>query len=189
MNDWETRKTLLERVRDRYDENSWDDFIRYYKPFIYQVVKNMKLNHHECEDLSQVVLLKLWKSLPDFQYDEKKGRFRGWLCRVTGNTVKSYFVKRNREISGEVPQQVNFPEVEEITEREWKVYISNLAWENLENDLAPRAKEVFLRIIKGESTADVAESMSISGSSVYVYKKRIQDRLIKEINRLEKELL
>ena len=57
----------------------------------------MNLKHHECEDLSQTVLLKLWKSLPEFRYDKEKGRFRGWLCRITGNTVKSYFVKRNRE--------------------------------------------------------------------------------------------
>lgn len=189
MNDWETRKTLLERVRDSYDESSWDDFVLYYQPFIYQVLKNMNLKHHECEDLSQTVLLKLWKSLPEFRYDKEKGRFRGWLCKITGNTVKSYFVKKNREVIGDVPQKITIPEVEKITEKEWKVYISNLAWKNIEKDLAPRAKEVFLKITKGETTPDVASSMSISESSVYVYKKRIQDRLIKEIKKLEKELL
>ena len=149
----------------------------------------MNLKHHECEDLSQTVLLKLWKSLPEFRYDKEKGRFRGWLCRITGNTVKSYFVKRNREISGDVPHEITLPEVEIITEREWKVYITNLAWKNIEKDLAPRAKDVFLKITKGETTGEVASAMAISESSVYVYKKRIQDRLIKEIKKLAKELL
>ena len=189
MSDWQTRKTLLDKVRDQYDENSWEDFTHYYRPFIYQVIHKMSLNHHECEDLTQVVLMKLWKSLPSFSYDESKGRFRGWLCTITGNTVKSYFAKKSKSLTPQTSKTIESPEVERLAEQEWKIYISNLAWDNINAELAPRAKEVFLRITQGETTSKIVDELELSESSVYVYKKRIQDKLIKEIRRLETELL
>ena len=76
MNNWNTRVTLLEKIRDRHDETSWEDFVYYYKQYIYVVVRGMNLNHHDAEEIVQMVLLKVWDKLPEFNYDSEKGRFR-----------------------------------------------------------------------------------------------------------------
>ena len=47
---WKTRESLLMRVKDQTDEQSWDDFVRYYRPFIYNLVRGMKIQHHDAEE-------------------------------------------------------------------------------------------------------------------------------------------
>ncbi|MCM8533295.1 MAG: RNA polymerase sigma factor [Lentisphaeraceae bacterium] len=198
MNKWNTRVTLLEKIRDQHDETSWEDFVYYYKQYIYVVVRSMNLNHHDAEEIVQIVLLKVWDKLPEFQYDSEKGRFRGWLCRVTGNIVKNFLRSRKSQINRVEKMQkqdeenylnnVSLPEIEKISSREWENYIANMAWNNIEKDFTENVKECFLLMADDLPVATIAEKFGISESSVYVYKKRVQDRLFAEINRLENDL-
>ena len=73
-NSYKTRETLLEKIKDKHDEESWEDFVFYYKGFIYVVCRKMNLNHHDSEEIVQNVLLASWDALPDFTYN-KKGNF------------------------------------------------------------------------------------------------------------------
>jgi RNA polymerase sigma factor (sigma-70 family) len=198
MNNWNTRQTLLERIRDKHDESSWEDFVYYYRQYIYVVIRSMNLNHHDAEEIVQLVLLKVWDKLPDFQYDAEKGRFRGWLCRVTGNIVKNYLRSRKSQVNRveKFQQQsddaylesVSLPEIEKIASREWENYIANMAWRNIESSFTENVRECFLLMTDGALVQDIAAKFEISESSVYVYKKRVQDKLFSEINRLEREL-
>lgn len=198
MSNWNTRMTLLEKIRDQHDETSWEDFVYYYKQYIYVVVRGMNLNHHDAEEIVQLVLVKVWDKLPEFQYDSEKGRFRGWLCRVTGNIVKNYLRSRKSRINRveKMKQQdeekylnsVSLPEIESISSREWENYIANMAWNNIEKEFSENVRECFLLMADDIPVGDIAAKFGISESSVYVYKKRVQDRLFAEINRLENDL-
>ena len=198
MADWNTRQTLLEKIRDKHDEDSWEDFVFYYRQYIYVVVRSMNMHHHDAEEIVQIVLLKVWEKLPDFKYDREKGRFRGWLCRVTGNIVKNYLRSRKSQINRveKFKQQeeihylnsVSLPEIENIASREWENYIANIAWKNIENNFKDHVKECFLLMSDEVPVGDIAVKLGISESSVYVYKKRVLDRLFEEINRLERDL-
>ena len=42
---YKTRATLLEKIKDKYDEGSWHDFDFYYRNFIYILCRRMNLNH------------------------------------------------------------------------------------------------------------------------------------------------
>ncbi|MCH2208548.1 MAG: RNA polymerase sigma factor [Lentisphaerales bacterium] len=198
MNNWHTRLTLLEKIRDQHDETSWEDFVFYYRQYIYVVVRSMNLNHHDAEEIVQMVLVKVWDKLPEFQYDSEKGRFRGWLCRVTGNIVKNFLRSRKSQINRveKMKQQdeekylnsVSLPEIEKISSREWENYIANMAWNNIEKEFTVNVRECFLLMADDIPVGDIAQKFGISESSVYVYKKRVQDRLFAEINRLENDL-
>ena len=52
----QTRETLLERIRNRHDEQSWEDFVYYYKQYIYIICRRMGLNHHDAEEIVQKVM-------------------------------------------------------------------------------------------------------------------------------------
>ena len=198
MNNWNTRLTLLEKIRDQHDETSWEDFVYYYRQYIYVVVRSMNLNHHDAEEIVQMVLVKVWDKLPDFQYDSEKGRFRGWLCRVTGNIVKNFLRSRKSQINRveKMKQQdeekylnsVSLPEIESISTLEWENYIANMAWNNIEKEFTDNVRECFLLMADDLGVGEIAQRFGISESSVYVYKKRVQDRLFAEINRLENDL-
>ena len=88
-----TRKTLLRKVKDQSDIKSWDEFIQFYMRYIYMVARNMNLNHHDAEDITQRALVKLWDKLPDFDYDRCRGTFRSWLCTIIRNMVINFVRK------------------------------------------------------------------------------------------------
>ena len=193
---YNTRETLLQRLKDQHDESSWEEFVQFYQRYIYAIILNMHLPHHDCEDLVQMVLLKAWKNLPKFQYDPGKGKFRGWITTVTKNTVKDFLAKssRRRRIVDEgkklpqYQQSVEFPEIDKIAEREWQNYLSRLAWEHVEPTLAPKVKASFLMLLEGKAVRAIAEELGLAENSVYQYKSRVQKLLYKEVHRLEYEL-
>jgi len=196
--EWKTRETLLQKVRRQHDEAAWQDFVRYYGEYIYGIIRRMGVNHHDAEEIRQVVTLKIWKKMPDFDYDATKGRFRGWICTVTGNEVKMFMRRKLRSTPGLTDAQreeirvclhgVQQCPVETLAEEEWVSYISGLAWNEIRKLFDAKTCDVFERVSRGENPEAVADALGISKSSVYVYKKRVQDRLVEVMKRLNREL-
>lgn len=188
MND-KTSLTLLEKVRNKHDEQSWEDFVETYRPFIYSVCRKMNVAHYEAEELTQDILLKLWDKLPEFQY-EKNGRFRAWLCTVTGNQVKNFFrshqrrSERNRKYFDE---SISDPEIESITEESWKKYAVLKAMENIRPLFSEKVIKIFELLQEGKRRPEVADLMEVSPNQVSVYKERVLRRLTAEIRRLDQE--
>lgn len=195
---WVTRETLLRRARDPADHAAWEEFVGYYRRYLYGLVRRMNLDHHDAEEIVQTVTVKLWQKLPEFRYDARKGRFRGWLCTVTGNEVKKFLGRKKRELDGAREHEadalrsylagVQLPDVSELAEREWRRYIANLAWERIQDHFESNAKRAFEMLSKGVSVPNVARELEIAQSSVYVYKKRVGDSLRDTIMRLNAEL-
>lgn len=195
---YKTRVTLLYRVKNQLDEKSWDEFVGYYKNYIYIVARNMNLEHHDAEDILQRVLLKLWEKLPEFEYSTKKGTFRSFLCTIIRNMAIDLLKKKSRmmnDAQGEDKanlkkyiEKVTLPEIEVIADREWKLFLANAAWEKVEKELTSKVKETYLMLLKGKSMDDVASTVGIQKNTVYVYKLRVIEKIQKEIKRLEREL-
>ena len=129
MSNLPTRQTLLGRIKDQYDEESWADFVSYYKGYIFAIVKRFGLEHHDCEDLVQSVIVKMWEKLPEFQYDNTRGKFRSWLARVTTYQINDFYKKSTRLKraleAGQLPRLEKFfktteaAELETIFKDEW----------------------------------------------------------------------
>lgn len=193
-----TRETLLQKIKNSRDDQSWEDFTNYYQGYIYAVVLSMNINYHDTQDLVQAVLLKAWKSLPDFEYDPGKGRFRSWLTTVTKNTVKRFMHKKSRQLENadeskkeDLEQylgQVSLPDIDKIAQREWEAYISKMAWDRIKDDLAENVRLSFEKLMAGDSVRSIAIDLEFPENTIHVYKNRVQKRLFKEILRLESEL-
>ena len=54
---WNTRYTLLDRLKNDNDQKAWEDFQTYYNSFILIVLSKFKLNQSDKEDLVQEILL------------------------------------------------------------------------------------------------------------------------------------
>lgn len=195
---WHTRHTLLHRVRQQYDEKAWEEFVYYYRGYVYNIALRMGLSHHDIEEVVQNVMVKLWKKLPEFEYDPSRGRFRGWLCTVTSNDVKHFWQKKSRD-----PERLGPGEREELirrmhempstpsmdmAEEEWTLYVMTIAWKRVRPEFGEKERAVFEMLSKAREVEDIAKELGIATSSVYVYKKRVTDRLKKEVARLNREL-
>lgn len=195
MEDFQTRQTLLERIRTRHDEESWEDFVHYYRHYIYIICRRMNLPHHDSEEVVQQVLVKLWEKLPEFKYDTTR-RFRGWLCTVTGNAVKDFMrkqksVRKTHESATDEKcplQKTSLPDIEEIAEKEWQNYVASLALEKVKKNFSKQVFDIFLALNEGRSRIDVAEEHKLPPNTISVYKKRVVSAMCSEIRRLEEEL-
>ena len=194
---YNTRETLLQKLQKAEDEHSWDDFVKYYEGYIYVVIRSFGVDMTTSKDLLQDVLVKVWKALPKFEYQNEKCRFRTWLCVLIRNTTYNYFKsKANRQnlqnVSGddllETLHMISEPEIDKIAELEWKSYVSNMAWSNVKDSFSDVARQVFEDAMNEEDNTSIAEKYDIPESSVRVHKSRIRKVMIKEIARLNLEL-
>ena len=74
-----TRQSLLSRLKDWDNHESWQDFFDTYWRLIYGLAVKSGLSNTEAEDVVQEVLLAVAKEMPDFKYDPARGSFKGWL--------------------------------------------------------------------------------------------------------------
>jgi RNA polymerase sigma factor (sigma-70 family) len=191
---YHTRQSLLMRLKDSHDDASWEEFVSTYRNYILSVINNLKVSHHDSEDLLQSILLKLWNKLPEFEYDPGKGQFRYWLGRVTKNDVFKHFDKKKRLLEN-IPDNESEnglssedPEIHKMIEREWQNYIAERAWENISSNFGSKILDVFHCFADGLKGPEVAEKMGMAENTAYVYKLRVQKALHKEMMRLEFEL-
>ncbi|WDE98876.1 sigma-70 family RNA polymerase sigma factor [Lentisphaera profundi] len=193
---YNTKQTLLEKLIHSNDEGSWDEFVKHYDGYIYVVIRKFNIDNQTAEDLLQEVLLKIWKSLPKYEYRKNECTFRTWLCLVIKSTVSNHFRKRSTKNQSKTISHdelndwvsISEPELNKIAELEWKSYISNMAWDNITSEFAPRTIEIFEHSLDEEDNELIAEKFQITEASVRVYKSRVKKVLLREISRLNEEL-
>src|SRR5260221_12766548 len=78
-----TRRTLLFRIRDWQDGESWEEFHRLYRRLIHGRACRAGLAHADAEDVAQDVLKRVAETIRDFEYDPKRGSFPGGLMQLT----------------------------------------------------------------------------------------------------------
>jgi len=191
-----TRMTLIQRLRVQQDEQAWREFAAHYQGYMQRIARRMGMTHHDAEEVVQNVCLKAWKALPTFAYDPERGRFRGWLWQVTANEVRMFWRSRRHEVPLEAAEDGDLadkldpatPPLEAWAEEEWRAHVTSVAWQRVSGEFEERMRQVFERLSKGEEPRAVAASLGLAPDTIRVYRKRLQDRLRSEIERLN-ELL
>ena len=193
---YSTRYTLLDRAKNQSDSQAWEELIGFYRKYIYVIIRSMNVRPSDTEDVQQLVLMKLWQYLPDYEYGTSK--FRYWVAKVTRNQVIT-FIRRQKahlkkldkvqaESLNSYLETISRPEVEELATREWQLFISNAAMNNIKNHFSSQAIEAFELFSQGMKPKEIAEQLDIKADSIYKYVNRIKLRLIEEIQHLQKEL-
>src|SRR5574341_1422138 len=75
-------QTILDRVR-KGEMSAFRELVEQYKQKVYYLALNLTGNHHDAEDMSQEVFIKVFTSIKNFRGDS---RFSSWLYRITVNT-------------------------------------------------------------------------------------------------------
>lgn len=188
-----TSHTLIGRAING-DSDSWEDFVQYYKKFIYGILHKINVPEDFKDDATQEILLTLWSSLP--KYSSEKGRFRNWLATVIHNRAVNCLQKniRQTKIKNAVMDEaventsVGQSELEEIIMKEWQNYLSNLALDRVRPVFRGMALESFVLTTKGCSADEVAEKLGITVNTVYSHTKRVKNRMKQEMKQLINEL-
>ena len=190
-----TRISLLLRVRDLSDSNSWRDFVECYAPRVFLWCKKFGLQEADAADATQTVLLRLVQSLQSFDYDSGRGSFRGWLKTVTQH-VATDIVRTWRErgsgdsqwvdgFNGGVassPAESLLAELELAHQQE----LLRMANEHVRIKVKPKTWDAYWKTCHdGAPAADVAKVLNMTIGDVYVAKSRVLKMLRAEVRLLD----
>lgn len=180
-----TNPSLLIRLRDVQDQQAWALFVEVYGPVIFSYCRRRNLQVSDASDVSQEVFAVLSKSLPTFEYQSERGRFRDWLGLVTHRELIRFWKRKER--AQRVHAQSGHMEVETIEDTEgWENHFhSELLQQSLKRvkgSFESETWQIFERIwIKGETASEVANSLGVKIGSVYVAKSRVLKSLRADI--------
>lgn len=105
-----TRQSLLARLKDWGDQESWRDFFETYWRLIHATALKAGLTEAEAQEVVQEVMLAAAKKMPGFTYDPAKDSLKGWLLAVTRWKVGEQFGKRDKAAlmgTSSAPQWLN----------------------------------------------------------------------------------
>jgi RNA polymerase sigma factor (sigma-70 family) len=197
-----TRYSLLSRLQDRDDQESWKDFFDTYWRLIYSVAIKSGLTDAEAQDVVQETVISVAKDIHKFKRNQTLGSFKGWLRNITRWRVADQFRKRmfdrRREhlvppIDGhDVPNLADIPdardtELDALWEAEWKVNLFEAAVERVKQRVKGEQYQMFdLYAVKGWPLSKVARTLGVNAGRIYLAKHRISALIKKEIQALEK---
>src|SRR5262245_17315417 len=91
-----TRASLLLRLRDSKDHESWVEFVTLYEPVVYRLLRHHGLQDADAREVMQELFLAVSRSIGRWDPAENRGSFRGWLRCVTRNLVINWLKSRDR---------------------------------------------------------------------------------------------
>src|SRR3974390_584223 len=94
-----TRKSLLSRLKNWDDQESWRVFFETYWKLIYTAVRRAGLTEAEAQDAVPETVISVLKSMTNFKYQTKHDSFKSWLLKLTSGLISDQLRKRNPQIA------------------------------------------------------------------------------------------
>ncbi len=199
-----TRRSLLSRIKNWENQESWREFYDTYSRLVYGVARHAGLSDAEAEDVVQETFCQVAKNIPKFKYDPAVGSFKSWLLKTTLWHIADQFRHRakscepaetadgtNRQtaLTERIPdpQSLN---LDEAYEEAWKRNLQEAALARVKAKVNPKQYQAFnLYVIKGVPVADITRLLGMSRNQVYLAKLRLTRLAADEAKRLERELV
>lgn len=188
-----TSVSLLARIqKDAGDENAWSEFVERYGGRIYEWCRARRLQESDAEDVTQTVLTKLAQHLGAFQYDPNSS-FRGWLRRVTENSIADFYrglartptVESSEPGSGLDSSEARL-DLEQRLAAAFDLELFEMAKSRVRAQTAKNRWQAWeLTAEQQVSSEEVSRRLDMKLATVYANRSKVQSMLAKEIQILE----
>lgn len=197
-----TRDSLLSRLKDWEDGESWRDFFHTYWKLIYTTARRAGLNDAEGQEVVQETIIEVCHHLPGFRYDSSRGSFKSWLLQMTHWRIKNQVRRRQREAAKLVAFHESTEDTEalesipdtaprdlvEIWEQEWERNLFDAALQRVKRKANPKHYQIFdLHVLKQWPIKQVCHTLQVNAAQVYLAKHRVTTLIRKEVKSVEKE--
>ncbi|MFN0055882.1 MAG: RNA polymerase sigma factor [Planctomycetales bacterium] len=189
----ETNPSLLLRLSGTAREQAWFEFVELYRPAILRLAARKGLQHGDCEDLAQSVLLSVAGAIQAWETDPARGKFRTWLHTIAQRRVIDALRRRaTAAVSGGSSVQRLLEEREERGEDSslFRMELKRQAFRQVAHSIRDEFQETtwncfWLVAVEGLGPAEAARQTGKSIGAVYAAKGRVARRLIERIRELE----
>jgi RNA polymerase sigma-70 factor (ECF subfamily) len=181
---------LLERLKHATpDALEWRRLRDIYSPMICHWLSRLPNLDNEVDDLTQEVLVVLFRELPSFER-RRDGSFRAWLRQITVNQMFAFCRARRKQ-----PLAMGGPQTDELLaqladptsdlaqqwDRDHDKHVFQKLLAIVEGDFEPSTWQAFTRFaVEGRPAAQVAQELGMTESAVVQAKFRALKRLREE---------
>jgi len=182
-----TRLSLLLRLRDLQDRQAWAQFVEVYAPLLYGYLRKRGLQDADAADLTQACLRQVAARVGTFEYDPRRGTFRGWLFTIVRNQLRDFRDRPRRLYQGSgapglqrLLEAQAAPEPDEADEWEREYRRGLLAW--AAEQVRPQVQEAtwqafWQTAVEGRPGKEVACGLGLTAAAVYLARGRVMARL------------
>jgi RNA polymerase sigma factor (sigma-70 family) len=190
-----TRPSLLVRIRDPQDAESWRSFVALYTPPVLRYCRLRGLQDADAADVTQEVMAQVARSMRSFRYSPERGRFRDWLGTITRRKVNRHLTKKNLGTAGlgghNSPDAIESPRAIEADAQwsaEFNAQILRAALDRVRPLFGIGTWNAFASVWLDNRTApDTASALGLSLEAVYVAKSKVLKRLEQEVLELAED--
>ena len=153
-----TRRTLLSRLRNLDDQESWRTFFDLYWRLLYKVARRSGLDDSGAQEIVQDTVISVARKMPEFRYDPARGTFRQWLLRITRRRIIDHLrrVYRQPPNADLAPESLDEEQehaaaitdesasaIEVAWNEEWEKFTFDAALARVRAEINPRHFQVF----------------------------------------------
>jgi RNA polymerase sigma-70 factor (ECF subfamily) len=200
-----TRASLLNRLRDLGDSDSWRTFFERYWRLLYNVARKSGLSDDMAQDIVQETVISVARKMPGFHYDPDKGSFKQWLLLITRRRIHDHLRRRYRSVpladgrveeegaggAEDLPAPGATPDeaLDAAWEQEWKENLFRAALARVRQRANPKHYQVFdYCVLQNVSAPEVARMLGLNAAQVYLARHRISATVKRAVKDLEAEL-
>jgi RNA polymerase sigma-70 factor (ECF subfamily) len=194
-----TRSSLLERLKNWDDSQSWQEFFELYWRLIYSHARKAELSDAEAQEVVQDTVIAVSRRMRDFKYEPAQCSFKTWLFQIVNCRIADQFRKRKRHQVGREPlphDEAGLPleaiaaprwlEPDAAWDQEWDQNLIDAALALARQRVDPRTYQIFhYRVILNHSAAETAHQLQTSRSRVHGATYRVKQLWKEELRRLQ----
>jgi len=164
---------------------AWTDFHGSVDPTIRAFAGRFFKSSCDIDDCTQEVWIDLIRNLPDFDFDQTRGRFTSWLFTVVRNKATDIVRRQARRAAEPINAGLDQPDLgaespSESLARKAEIESVRTALAKLKSRTSEKNYQLLhMRHIEGRDVADVAEALGISPSQVWAREHRLKGKLRK----------
>lgn len=182
FNNETTRSSVIKAVADTGNEAAWARFFDLYAGFVFSIARSKGLKEEDADDIVQIVFADLARTMPTFNYDRAKGKFRSYLIGLVHWRVKDKLrlVQRDKELKENFFEEAaNLPPADkDFAEREWQSAAMEEALRRIKPEVRPEHYAAFVAsAVEGQNTETVMRLYNLSRDNLYQIRKRLTAKL------------
>ena len=198
-----TRRTLLSRLRNLDDQESWRTFFNLYWRLLYNVARKSGLDDGVAQEIVQDTVIAVARKMPEFRYDPARGTFRQWLLRITRRRIIDHLrrIYRQPPRAEVAPESLDEDEahaaaivdqsasaIDAAWNEEWEKSMFDAALTRVRAEINPRHFQVFdYCVLKDWPASKVAATLGLNAAQVYLAKHRVAQAMKRAVRRINDE--
>ncbi|MFP6765341.1 MAG: sigma-70 family RNA polymerase sigma factor [Planctomycetaceae bacterium] len=192
-----THRSLILRIQETKDddprrEELWAAFLNLYLTPVRQFCLRRLKVIDEADEVTHLVFVRIFKSIPRFCYDPARGRFGGWVGQIARNEIIRFVHRKQR--AGRLNGPMELTEIICSSEEaawvdEFNSNLIRIAFAQAEAEVSPEHWQLFESTWKSEKKpGEVAKELRVPASRVHKARFIVAEKLKQIIQRISEDL-